>query len=92
VTKIVWTDAAIKDLEHIHGYISSDSETYANALILDILISVDRLEMFPKSGRTVPEIGKDEIREVLVGSYRIIYDIKQSLVRILTVIHGARKL
>ena len=62
MTKIIWTDSAVKDLEHISEYISLDSEVYARALINDIFIAIDRLEFFPKSGRTVQEDDK--------GSYR----------------------
>jgi plasmid stabilization system protein ParE len=35
--------------------------------------AVDRLADFPLSGRVVPEVGRMEIREVFVYSYRIIF-------------------
>lgn len=54
--------------------------------------SVDRLEMFPLSGRVVPEINKQEIREVIFGNYRIVYRLREDEVEILTVHHGAQLL
>ena len=90
--KIVWTETAINDLDHIYQYIALDSEVYARALVDELFSSVDRLELFPKSGRIVPEIGKPQVREILIGNYRLIYDIKNSSIQILTVVHGARKL
>ena len=38
-----------------------------------IIASVDRLELFPRSGRMVPEIGDEAIREVLYRGYRIMH-------------------
>ena len=41
MTKIVWTDPAIRDLTNIHSYISRDSSVYADALVLEIFHFVD---------------------------------------------------
>lgn len=46
----------------------------------------------PRSGRVVPELGRDDIREIFVQSYRIIYRARPDTVEILTVHHGARVL
>jgi plasmid stabilization system protein ParE len=40
----------------------------------------------------VPEIGEKSIREVILGSYRIIYRRRSEAVEVLTVHHGARLL
>ena len=40
----------------------------------------------------VPEVGRDEIREIIVQSYRIIYRVLPDEVEILTIHHGARLL
>ena len=89
--KIVWTEPAVTDLEAIRTYIARDVETYANAVILDIFEATDRLEHFPESGRVVPELDDPNTREIIVGNYRVIYDISGAVVRILTVLHGARQ-
>jgi toxin ParE1/3/4 len=39
----------------------------------------------------VPEYELDEVRQVIEGSYRIIYLIKESQVEVLAVIHTSRK-
>ena len=41
--------------------------------------AVKRLEIFPRSGRIVPEIGQEDIREILFGSYRIVYVVGEEL-------------
>ena len=90
--KIVWTDPAIDDLQSIRDYIARDSELYADNFISSILMAVERLESFPQIGRVTPEAGNPEIRELFLGSYRIIYRIRQEMIQILTVIHGSREL
>jgi plasmid stabilization system protein ParE len=45
---------------------------------------------FPFSGRRVPEYDIEQIREVIEGSFRIIYHIKSDQIDVLAVIHGAR--
>ena len=50
------------------------------------------LEDHPLSGRVVPEVGDDAIRELIRGNYRIVYRLKQDVVEIVTVFHGARLL
>ena len=89
--RVVWTDPAVSDLESIREYISSDAEVYADAFVASVLEAVDRLEQFPHSGRTVPELADQNTREVIVGNYRVVYDISQGVVRILSVLHGARQ-
>jgi addiction module RelE/StbE family toxin len=90
--KIVWTDPAIDDLQSIRDYIARDSELYADSFVSTLLTAVERLESFPKIGRVTPEAGNPEIRGLLLGSYRIIYRIRQEMIQILTVIHGSREL
>ncbi len=91
MTEIVWTTPAISDLHALREYIARDSEYYADGVVADIFDAVDRLALFPKFGRRVPEIDDDSVREVLVGNYRIMYDISGSVVRVLTVLHMSRQ-
>jgi len=55
-----------------------------------VLRATDQLASYPLSGRTVPELGNANIREIIVGSYRVIYRIRHDDVHLLTVHHGAR--
>ena len=53
-----------------------------------VFAAVEALEDFPLSGRIVPEFGRDDIREVFHGDYRIIYRVRRGQVEILSVRHG----
>jgi toxin ParE1/3/4 len=65
MVRIVWTDFAVDDLQSIHDYISKDSKVYADRMIDKIIVRVDQLENFPKSGRVVPEFDDEAIRELI---------------------------
>jgi len=90
--KVVWSEPAVADLDSIHAYIAHDAEIYADAQIQAIFEAADRLERFPESGRMVPEIGQQTTRELIVGSFRVIYHVSGAdTVRILTVLHAAQQ-
>lgn len=90
MTPIVWTPQAIGDVEGIKAYIARDSARYAALIAERIVEAVDRLAAFPLSGRVVPELQREEIREVIYGNYRIVYRLTQSAIQILTVFHASR--
>ena len=90
MTRIVWTEPAVADLEAIHAHIARDSDVYADATVLRILDSVDRLEEYPLSGRMIPELGDAKLRELIVGNYRVMYEVGESAITIQTVLHGAQ--
>lgn len=90
--KLIWSQEAFEDLEAIYEYIAKDSTMYAQRVIERIQSRGEQLRAFPKAGRTTPEMNRSDIREVLEGSYRIIYhfDEQNDTVKILTILHGAR--
>ncbi len=90
--EVVWSPRAVEDLEAIAQYIAADSTAYAAAVVETILSTTRRLSAFPYSGRVVPELNDDSIREWFAYSYRIIYQIEKEIVTIAAVIHGKRLL
>lgn len=90
--RVEWSPRAIEDLEAIARYIAADSTAYAAAVVQTILSTTRKLSPFPFSGRVVPELGDDSIREWFAYSYRIIYQVDKQTVTIAAVIHGKRLL
>ncbi len=90
--KIRWTDDAVGDVGAIYAYIARDSKSAADSLSDQIYDTADQAAEFPLAGRTVPEFDKPTIREVFVGSYRLVYRIRKGSIRILRVSHSARVL
>jgi toxin ParE1/3/4 len=88
---IRWTEPAVLDLESIKDYIARDSEYYATEFVGRIIDAVEKLCLLPSMGRVVPEIGEENIREIIFFNYRIIYRIeKVEGITVLGVIHAAR--
>lgn len=53
-----------------------------------IMATVEILKDFPESGGRVAELRREDVRELLVGDYRVIYRLKDRNVDILSVRHG----
>jgi len=92
VTKVIWAPQAIDDVEAIRAHVARDSIHYADLVVERIVAVVSRLEHHPHSGRVVPEVGDEGLREIIHGNYRIVYRLDQDAVEIATVFHGARLL
>lgn len=92
MTAIRWTETAREDLRAIHKYIARDSDVYARRFVQRIKTAVAGLKTLPEAGSWVPERERDDLREIFVGNYRIVYRIAGKKVLVLTVIHAARQL
>jgi toxin ParE1/3/4 len=89
---VIWSAPAKADLRSIHDFITTDSRHYAKKVVQDLIDKTDILDRLPRIGRVVPELGDDNIRELLPYSYRVIYEIKGEVVVVLAVIHKRREL
>jgi len=49
-----------------------------------------RLEEFPQSGRVVPEFPELPFREVVISPYRFFYRVREQIVWVVAVWHGAQ--
>ena len=87
---VIWAAPAKTDLRIIHDFITSDSKYYAKKVVWDIVEKTSILEKYPRSGRKVPEIDDENIREIFIYSYRIFYEIKSDVVYVIGIIHGKR--
>ena len=92
MVKLIWTDQAIDDLQNIGDYIAEDSQKYAKLTVRKLFERVEILKQFPNAGRIVPEQNEEQVRELIEGSYRIIYERFDDRINILTVYHSSREL
>jgi toxin ParE1/3/4 len=89
---IEWTPRAHANLDAIRAYIAQESPEAADALVARLLREIVRIAGFPRLGRVVPEFGQADIREIIVGSYRVIYHAGVERILILAIRHGAQRL
>ena len=88
--RLIWLPEAIDDLDAIAAYIAIESGRYARDFVERVLARADSLLDLPLSGHINPEAERDDIRELSVYPYRLIYRIRANDVVVLAVLHGSR--
>lgn len=86
--KVIWSQESLRRLIEIENYIEKDNPERAIKFIDKIIERGEDIKDFPLKGRIVPEFSINEIREVLLNSYRIVYQISKNQIEILTVFEG----
>lgn len=89
--KVEWSPLALDRVSDIASFIARDNPAAAERWINELFDAVERLAEFPESGRIVPEVGVQRIRELIFGAYRVIYSVRGK-VEILTVRRGSQML
>ena len=85
-TEVRWTDQAVADLQAIREFITRDSPRYGRLVAERLFTATERLETLTLSGRIVPELGRDDVREIIVGEYRLVYKVSTGAVIMLTIL------
>jgi plasmid stabilization system protein ParE len=90
--KIVWSRQARDDLRDIVTFIAAHNRPVAESFGFRLMAKVDLLEQFPHLGRVVPEQHDENVREVILSPYRIIYLVlaENHMIAVARVWHGAR--
>ena len=90
--KVILTPQSLDDLEQIVTFIAEDNPERARSFGSELIDRALSVATFPERGRAVPEIGEPAVREIIHGSYRIIYDIfpDRKTIYVLRFWHGAR--
>lgn len=90
MAEIVWTNHALSNLNEIAEFIAKDSPRFAQITVERLYHKVEILKSHQRIGRIVPELENETIRELIEGNYRIVYEIFENRIEILTVHHSAR--
>jgi toxin ParE1/3/4 len=61
---VIWSKRARADLKLIHDHIAEESPANAKAVAREILRRANTIESAPFSGRMVPEMQDERVREV----------------------------
>ena len=90
MTALVWSPRALADLVEIRRFIQVDSPAWADLTVRRLLAAVEHLQQFPDAGRIVPERRSPDLREVISGSFRIVYRRHADTVEVVTVFRASR--
>ena len=87
-----WPPRALQDVTEYAALIAKDNEPAAYRWVDKVFAQGDMAARFPQSGRVVPELGREELRQIIVASHRLIYRVKANGVEIVRVFHTAKML
>jgi len=73
-------------------FIAHDDPSAADRWMAAVEARVGRVAEFPFSGRKVPEWNRDDVRELILGNYPIMYRVRAEDVQVLRVVEGHRHL
>jgi len=88
--RVVWSPLADRQVDEAVEYIAQDDPTAALEWLERLLELVKALARFPDSGRVVPEIRREDIREIIVSPYRVMYRHRDDRVEIVAIRHESR--
>jgi toxin ParE1/3/4 len=89
--EIAWTEPALAGLTDVVAYIAADDPRAAERLRDRTIAAVERAAAHPYSGRVVPEIARQDVREVIVRPYRIVYRVAETHI-VIWAVHSGRRL
>jgi toxin ParE1/3/4 len=93
--RVIWAEAAVRDLEDIISFVAIDSPLHAERLLKRLSAKARSLETSAHRGRIVPELlrfGMRTWRELVVRPYRLIYRVLGETVIVLALFDGRREL
>lgn len=82
-----WTTAARRDLVRLHEFLAPVDPRAAARVVQALVARVRRLPLQPRLGAVLTRYAPYEVRRVLVGHYEIRYEISDSDIIVLRLIH-----
>jgi plasmid stabilization system protein ParE len=91
MSRLRWTLRAQDDLLQIARFIARDNPEAARKWIATLRERARAAARMPRAGRRVPELGPDDVREVVVRRYRIVYQVSPGGIVVLVVFESHRQ-
>lgn len=91
---VIWTPLAQADLKVIYSRIAKDSPLNAKKVAADIVNKTNATLSLPHDalGKKVPEFDRDDLREIHIHAWRVIYHVQADNKFVLTLFHKRRDL
>ena len=86
--RVQWSSFALRQAEEIVLRIAEDRPAAAVRWLDGLFERVTSLRELPEQGRSIPEARRADLRELIYGSYRIIYRVRHDAVAVLIVRHS----
>jgi len=89
---IVWSPTARRRTQAAVDYIALDRPRVSREWLDGLVHRVELLRDLPEQGRVVPEWHEASVREVFHEPYRVIYEVVEDRIEILTLSHFRQEL
>lgn len=90
MAELRWAETALADLAAIRDYLSQHSSTAGRRFVAACFKRAESLAQLPRQGRMTPEAQREDIRELIVDGYRLVYWTDGERATVLAVVHGKR--
>ncbi len=90
--KVEWSIYASTQFEDSLRFVAVDNRRAAELLSNKIKRSIQRLQMFPRSGRVVGGIDRKDVRKIISGNYKIFYRASLGGILILAFKHSRQRI
>ncbi len=71
---VAFAESALTDLEALRlWYVEQGAPEVGERFVVEIVGQVERLALYPESGRIVPELGSAAVRELIHPPFRVVY-------------------
>jgi toxin ParE1/3/4 len=87
---VVWARRARSDLHLAVAHIRAESPEAARRFASAIVRASRSLATLSERGRVVPELSQETIRELLLGRYRLVYEVFPDRIAVVRLIHASR--
>lgn len=82
-----WTEKARSDLARLYEFLASVNPKAAAGVVQRLVAAPARLLEYPRVGEKLDEFEPREIRRLLIGSYEMRYEIRDSVIYVLRLWH-----
>jgi toxin ParE1/3/4 len=89
---VVWSRTARRRVQAAVDYIARDRPRTSHEWVEALVRRVELLRDFPDQGRVVPEWHEPSVREVFHEPYRVLYEVFEDRIEILTLSHFRQEL
>lgn len=89
---VIWTPSARIDLKAIYDYIAQTAPINARQIVTDLRIKADAIADVPFSGKMVPEVNDEHLREIHAHAWRVIYHVRDRDMFVIAVIHKRQQI
>ena len=73
MVEVIWTEPALNDVDEVIEYIALQNPKAAKELAQNIFNKIERLALFPHSGKIPEELQMLNFKEVVIPPCRIFY-------------------